>query len=307
MMKKLKFLIISIFLILFISGCIEDFTEKDQEDQTGRVSGENEALKLEVNYPEKVLPGQTFIIRVHLLNQVGRDIRNINLYFNNPYTLDIISVDNKNCQKDSYFASCHFDEMFYPSEIFVNFAVQAPTEEELGSIERTLKPEMTLTYDFDGETIFKIPIVKEGEEPEKAKMELYQTPGPIHLKIERGVTSSEKEWELEGNIFGLVMKFEDVVNPASRITIESDNTRIELTNLIVNESIGPCDDFKNVTENILQLKRNETLPMSYNLACIVKAKEINEPWTYGIVRATYNYTYIVKWQGEINIVKSITG
>ena len=285
-----------LILLIFISGCLG--RQKEGGNQTVP-EGEDEALKFEIGSPGKepeeefeVYPNQIFKLQVRLLNQVNDDIRNVYFKITDPYGLHLKTLDcgEVGQPKDNY--TCFYDVINRWTEKKIDIIFKTPSEEEI-AIERNLKPEFTLTYDFSGETSFYIPILDEKEKSTEAKMMLKQTKGPIHLNIER--SGEGEEWEMEGNVFAILVKFEDVFNPKSQITIDKKSFELKLkNNLKANISdFGPCDFEISNNGTVLRLKENITLPMQVPLLCTLKAGEVETGWEYGIVEASYEYTYKV--------------
>jgi Na+-transporting methylmalonyl-CoA/oxaloacetate decarboxylase gamma subunit len=82
---NMKRLILTLFLIvvIFISGCVE---------QNGQITPEykDEALKMQIEIPDKVLPSQGINMKVYVTNQVKDEIKNIYFRVTDFYGLNMI-------------------------------------------------------------------------------------------------------------------------------------------------------------------------------------------------------------------------
>ncbi|MDI6825831.1 MAG: hypothetical protein QMD36_01390 [Candidatus Aenigmarchaeota archaeon] len=290
MRKNLIFTIVLLGIVLF-SGCV------GQPDQ--KVEYKDEALKMEIKFPDKTLPNQIVKMKVTLTNQVENYVTNISLRITDFYGLTLIDQtcsdgkDIPNCGFISERCGCYFDSIQSLDDREVNFVFRVKGEEELARIPRDLKPEITLEYSYSGETVFFVPILSQSERSTKAKISTTQTKGPIHVEIERGLTQSSDQWEINGTAFPIIVWVKDKIKPDSKRTISNDSFKITLINLEkAGEGVGRCD-FENES-NVLRPKEDVELPMKVPLICTLVGKLPEpKPWTYGMIIADYNYTYTV--------------
>jgi len=247
-MKK-WFLSLILIGVVLVSGCVE-------QDGEGPEYHDN-ALKMEYEVTEKIektriLPGQSIRMIVYLTNQVEKDTTNVDMIISNPYGIEISRVNcGSNCVCDStnqgkkdcgngiscYYNGCNYDKIQSLDEVEINFALDVPSEEEITSVGYELKPELTLEYDYDGQSMLFIPILRYGEKPTETKTEFTQTTGPIHVDIR-----SDK-WVRGGSIFPLFVEVKDVVKSGEKIMIEKDDFKLtKYTHITgLGGNLGRCD------------------------------------------------------------------
>lgn len=310
-MQKEWILTLALIFVILTSGCISLSSLFHKNE--GKPKPKDEALKMDISLKGKnpqeeisIFPNQTFDIQVSLINQGGKDIKNVHLNLTDPYGLHLNRINYKDyygkikeCDLNS--RSCSFSLPSW-SQIFVYFSFRAPDKDEVALIGTELKPEFTLTYDFGGNATFYVPILSEKETSTKAKTQLIQTKGPIHIKIERA--NQEEEWEVEGNPFAVLISFEDVVNPNSGVEINQNNFTLSLVEPLERASSGQCDFSRH--DEKWHPTRNITLPMTTPLICLINATSTNnQPWTYGKITAHYSYEYKVVRTQKISIKTKI--
>ena len=300
-MRKEWMITLVLIGILLTSGCL-----KQKPSETPKPK--DEALKMDISLRGKnpqedisVFPSQSFDIQVSLINQGGKNITNVRLALTDPYGLHLNEneVDCGNIGKyNRESRSCDFSSFPPWTQVFVYFPFRAPDAEEVALIGTGLKPEFTLTYDFGGNATFYVPILSRTEKSTKAKTQLIQTKGPIHIKIERA--NQEEEWEVVGNPFAVLISFEDVLNPKSGVEINQNNFTLSLYNLD-RASSGQCD-----FDDKWHPTRNITIPMETPLICLLNATSTNgQPWIYGKITAHYSYTYKVVKTQKVSIKTKI--
>ena len=280
--------------IIFISGCV------DQNGEPIEVEYKDEALKMEIEITDIVLPSQALNMKVYLTNQVKDNIGNIEFRVTDFYGLELV---NQICPKDiglancGFFANCGcgpFDVQSLDQEE-MSFVFKVPSKEEIARIGRELKPEFTLTYGYKGETTFLIPIIDKNEKTTSAELKLIQTEGPIHVDISRGFTSSSNNWERDGDGFSILVKAKDVVNPNSDQIIDKNEFKMTLLNLQQALQFGECDFglATPITNPVYPVNPNGdiVLPMKIPIGCSLEALDPNAPWAYGTVKMEYNYMY----------------
>jgi hypothetical protein len=313
-----KLVILSLILVVLFSGCIE--IEGGEE----KFVPKDEALKLETVIEReermRILPEQTIRMLVFLTNQVENEVKNVNLTISNPFG---IKVQRVNCGPDCVcgwetteekcdgvsctFNGCHYDAIQSQDQIEIDFSLKIPSEEEISYLGRDLKPEITLKYNYSGESILYIPILRYGEKLKEAPTEFTQTKtkGPIHVYIE------SDEWVREESIFPLYVEVKDVVTtrtPESRLTIPNESFKIEIPAKYINLSEGRCDFNINSSSNdtiLLFPKDDIILPQKKPLACTLKAREVKTPLVKVPLKAEFSYTYEVRRIEEIKVEKSL--
>ena len=294
-MKK-GWLILALVLvgIIFISGCA---------DQDGEIIPEykDEALKMEIEVTDRVLPSQAINMKVYLTNQVIDDVENIEFRVTDFYGLELVNqmcpvdpltslpAELSNCGFISTNCGCGPFSVQSLDDEEMSFVFRVPTQEEIARIGRELEPEFTLEYDYSGETTYFIPIISPNERSTSAKPQLVQTKGPIHVDIERGFTSSTGDWEISGSGFSIVVRVKDVVNPRNELSIYNESFVMTLNDILeINPSFGNCDF------NPISPQQNITLPMDTPLICALVGDSGLAPWVYGQVKMNYDdYRYRV--------------
>jgi hypothetical protein len=293
-MQKMLISILVLFGIIFISGCVE-------QDEDFVPVYKDEALKMEIEMAGEALPEQAINMKVHLTNQVEYKVENVEFRITDFYGLklknqicgsDGSSISSSECGFMTTKCGCKFNSIQSLDDEEMNFVFQLPSEEEIARIGRELEPEITLKYNYWGESTLLIPVLSFDEKSTSAKIESVQSKGPIHVDIERGFTSSSDPWEKSGSGFSIVVRVKDVVNSKNEMTIDKGSFTLDLTNLVVNEDIGRCD-FDATGSH--KLKQNISLPMKIPLVCALTAQSTGGvPWVYGQITAKYdNYEYKV--------------
>jgi len=295
-------------IIVLLSGCgVLDIS------QGGNYTPEesDEALKFDYEITGRVLPGQVINMKVHLTNQVKDDVSDVKLRITDFYGLKLLNQicpgatekydTNEECGFISTSCGCEFLTIPSFEDEEINLIFRVPNSDEIARIGRELEPEFTITYVYQGETKYLIPILKEEEISTTAKIEKTQTKGPIHVDIERGFTSSSDDWERNGSQFSIVMRVNDVLNSKSDVEINRDNKFDIVLNPYLADSPeeGVLCDFEYIrTEQgnkYYKPKYNITLPMQTPIVCALEATNNIAPWIYGTITVNYRYTYkIVK-------------
>lgn len=306
-----KNLVVLAFLILIVlsSGCV---------NQTpGEPEYEDDALKLEIEVPDRSFPDQIVNVKVILTNQVENDITNITLRITDFYGLTLIyqncSYDGENlndCGFISTYCGCHFNSI--PKDYDyreINFAFKVPGEDELARIGRDLKPEISLNYDYFGESGFFVPILSITEESTKVKIRTTQTKGPIHVEIERGLTQSSDQWERPDVQFPVIVWVKDVIKSDSERAFDKRSLNLILLNLKTADE-GKCDDFDSRPLGdtfILTPKESITLPMKIPLICtLVGFIPEGMPRTDGTIIVYYSYNYTIVETKTISVETEVT-
>ena len=294
-MRKNYVLIFVLLVIILFSGCVEQDGNKIQYF--------DEAIKQEIELPEKTLPNQAIRMTVYLTNQVESNVNDITFSISDLYGLKIMDVNCAGENKGSV-NFCEFPFIQSLDEKEIDFSLKVPADDELAYIGRILKPELTLEYNYPGQAIFYVPILKENEKSTTAKIQETNTHGPIQIDIVRSFTQSNYDWEREGNIFSIIVTVKDVLKSDNELEISKDNFRIYLTNLNTSSEWGRCD-FEKIGEYYVP-NDNIKLPMKTPLICALKANEgFTLPRTDGIVRIEYSYRYKTSEQKSINVETKI--
>jgi len=301
-----EWLIVSLLLLItvFISGC--SVLDESQGNYTPEYK--DEALKFDYEITGQVLPSQIINMKVRLTNQVQDDVENVELRVTDFYGLKLVSQlcsggillqntpdDKSVCGSVSDRCGCKFSSIPSLDEKEITLVFKVPSSNEIATIGRELKPEFTLKYKYHGETNYFIPILKADEKSTSAKIELVQTKGPIHVEIERGFTSSSKDWEISGSQFSVVSRVKDVVNPKSEIEIYNENFLIDFNEpyLKLSPQRELCD-FDTPSTRVVGYyipDFNITLPLRTPLVCALEVSNTEVPWVYGTITVNYNYNY----------------
>jgi len=297
-------------IIILLSGCgVLDIS------QGGNYTPEesDEALKFDYEITGRVLPAQVINMKVHLTNQVKDDVSDVKLRITDFYGLKLLNQicpgatekydTNEECGFISTSCGCEFLTIPSFEDEEINLIFRVPNSDEIARIGRELEPEFTITYVYQGETKYLIPILKKEEISTTAKIEKTQTKGPIHVDIERGFTSSSDDWERNGSQFSIVMRVNDVLNSKSDVEINRDYFKIYLTNLPRTYTTAGEEVLCNFKDEKTDPQGNKyyipdfniTLPMKTPIICGLTAQNTQAPWVYGTIDVKYDYTYkIVK-------------
>jgi len=340
MKKNLLLLMLVVFCLVFLSGC----TNQPSSD-----SYQDDALKMTIETDDQVMPNQASKMTVYLDSQVPEEAKNVVIGISNPYGLKIKEVDCMNkckctmsdngvvtktgCNADSSCSlygqpsniksgidsGCYYKSIRSLDEKEINFALKVPKIEEIEGGEKTFEPELTLEYDYSGESIFYVPILRADMTAKDKKTQLTQSFGPIHINIEKGTSTSKEEWEREGNTFSIVINVEDVVHPSTTDTLKTPTEIIKEdfnvyfshlypgNSLSNSEDIGRCDLKKIGNQQYTIASDKITLPLDNPLLCAIKAEDnINSPSIDGNVRVEYSYRYRYVEKKSINLVTELT-
>jgi len=309
-MKK-WFLGLILIGVVLVSGCV------DQEEE-GPEYNDN-ALKMEYEITEKIediriLPGQTVRMVVYLTNQVENDTTNVDIIISNPYGIEISRVDcglDCTCEGGSnecsgkpvscYYNGCNYDKIQSLDQVEINFALDIPSEEEITSVGYELKPELTLEYNYDGQSMLYIPILRYGEKPTETKTEFTQTIGPIHVDIR-----SDK-WVRGGSVFPLFVEVKDVVKEGENIMIEKDDFKLtEYTHITgLGGNLGRCDFTNENTITYYIPEKDIELPMKDPLVCTLEAENPTIPMVKALIGIDYSYRYKVEKTETIRVEKGL--
>jgi hypothetical protein len=312
-----KLVILSLILVVFSSGCIK------VEGEGEKFVPKDEALNLETEIIEKkertrILPDQTIRMVVFLTNQVENDTTNVSLRISNPFGVRIQRVDcgsrcvcewpdkKSGCDEgvSCTFNGCHYDAIQSQDQIEIDFSLKIPSEEEISYLGRDLKPEITLEYDYGGESVLYIPILRYGEKLKEAPTEFTQTKGPIHVDIE-----SDK-WVREGSIFPVYFRIKDVINSQSKLIIDNKSFEVyfPLEYVDVSECNPPLDKVSCSyipADTCYRPKEDIRLPLEDPLVCSLVAKDPGAPMVKPPIIAKYRYRYKVEKTELIRIEKAL--
>jgi hypothetical protein len=301
-----------LILIVLFSGC------SDQPD--GKVEYKDEALKMETKFPVKTLPNQILNMKVTLTNQVENDVNDVILRITDFYGLTLKDQTcsfgsplegQQTCGFISDKCGWSFDNIQSLDDKVINFVFRVPNEDELARIGRDLKPELTLNYSYYGETIFYIPILSLSERSTKEKIQTTQTKGPINVEINRGLTQSSDQWEINGIAFPVIVWVKDKIESDSKRAISKYKFNITLINLKLAEEagvgVGRCD-FEPATSDktVWRPKEDIELPMKVPLICtLVGNIPRGTPSATGMAVINYDYPYTVVKTETITVETAI--
>lgn len=293
--------ILLLVLVVVLSGCVETYEYKDN------------ALKMEIQSPEESLPSQVVKVVIYLTSQVEKEINDVYLEITNTYSLRVTDVDCKPGNRvlirekiggrimNEYPIGCNFEQILPLDEMMIIFYLETPSKQEIGDTNKELKPEFTLSYEYSGETVLMVPIVKEGEKT-KATTNSFQSTGPVKVNIDkgRGVGSEEEQWEREGSVFSIKVELEDVAGSDYEVVVDKDDFTMTLSNLEVYTD-GTCD----FDETSLHPKENIT--EDDELICALKAREnFEEPWIPGSVVIDFSYHYELVETANVEVIGEIS-
>ncbi len=342
MNHKHVILCLLLICIVFLSGCggkqppsIDEYND--------------EALKMTIDVNDEVLPNEAVKMIVYLKSQVPEDVSNVVIGISDPHGIKIKEVDCMNkckctvdnngnvnktgCSGDfscSLYGKpsnikpgidngCSYKNIRSLDEKEIDFALKIPKTEEIEGGERTFEPKLTLEYDYLGQSIFYVPILRSDMTSTDKKLQLTQSFGPIHVKIEKGYTTSKQDWEEEGNIFSIKMTVEDVVHPSvtenlkTPTEINQSDFNIYLSHLYTGEDFSPTQDlgrcdFKKKNKQEYTISSNKiTLPLSSPLICALRTEDdLKNPAIDGTIRIEYSYKYRYVETKTINLVTELT-
>lgn len=295
-MKKTIISMFLLFTLVFLAGCT---------GQGGSGGYSDEVLSAEIKAPTNILPNSDLEISAVLTNNVRNSISNVKFLITDTYGLDIRVID---CDRGSKLSNgCSFSRIEEDDEMEVTFILHVP-ESYVSTQELQVSPEFTITYDYSGQAIWSIPIVKKKSIIESIPSEqLMQTPGPIKVVVQKGLkVGSESGNELtEGSVFSLVITVSDI--GGSEMTISKNNFWVKLTNLEVYGSDGQTSCSFSGSSNRLTPLEDIKLPQEDPLYCVLRAKRIQRGWDMGVVEINFNYQYKIVKKIAMNIITNLSG
>jgi len=166
-------------------------------------------------------------------------------------------------------------------------------------LENSYKVDMSVQYDYEGESICYFRILSLEKESTKTKIQLTQTTGPVKVNIEPGFLIEEKtdkgtktisDWTIEGKPFNIKISTKNIGTTGS----DYEFPELNLTDFkIFLENVKPdtssCD-FR--LENNYLTNGNIIVPTKKPLTCIlIPDSNFNEPEITGMIRTQYSYRY----------------
>jgi hypothetical protein len=298
MRKNIIFIIVLITIVLH-SGCVG----QDGKDG-GPVYSDDALALLDYKTNTRVYHNEETSIEFWLTNQVEWDIRNVNVKLFNPnvFTVTKIICENK---ENIGGNSCYFDKIPTTEARRVRIFLKAPSKEEIGTLENSYKVDLSVKYDYDGESFCNFRILSLEKENTETKIQLTQTTGPVKVKIEPSFLIEEKtdqgtktisDWTVEGKPFNIKISNENVGSLGSDYEfpkISLSDFKMYLENVrLRSEDKGSCDfDWFNGDDRILT-KDGIIVPTEKPLSCILIPNEtIDQPEVPGMIRIQYSYTY----------------
>lgn len=331
-MNKILFAAVFLVPVILLAGCADSTTQGYSDV----------GLDVEIDAPSKVLPEQVVEIEVTVTNRLESDINNAFVKVSDPFGF---KQSDPSCGLLSRFIGrfvsaftifedgsgggtlpenlkgpgCFYDKIISLDDRQALFRLRAPTEEELARTQQVLRPEITVEYDAEGQTICMIPIIKQGEKTTvsgKCGSGFGQTKGPIKVDIRRELTVGVEEEEDVGrevlrnrSITSIVVTFQDVVGSDSPVTIDANNFTITLGNFNrpEKEELGRCD-FK-VDGKTLKLQEDVSLRDAKPLVCVLQAADITDEtntWIPGTIQADFTYRYKKVEPVPIEVITTLT-
>lgn len=293
-MKKTILSVVLLFVLVFIAGCVN-------QGETSNYN--NEILSINIKAPTKILPNSDVEISAILKNNGERSIYNVDFLITDTYGLNIVNIDCENGVKLNN--GCKFDKIESGDEIEITYILSLP-ESYISIKELKVSPDFTITYDYSGQTIWSIPIVKKKFIFESIPSEkLVQTPGPVKVYLRKNLEDGDENNEInEDSIFSLFVEVYD--SKGSKMTIDKNNFWIKLTNLEVYSSDGRKSCRFSEDSNKLIPSEDIILPQVEPLYCILKAKKIQKGWDMGIVEVNFNYQYKIIQKVQMNIITNLS-
>jgi hypothetical protein len=274
-MKRLLVL----FLIIALSGCAQ------KEASYG--------LLTDVSYPQNIRYGKDFTIDVLLENNFKRDVKNVLINLEN---LDILNFKKiQNCNGKILNNGCLVEKIEPGDAVELNFLLNAPKEVYIPGKDLSVEPKITISYDFDGQTVIKAPIIGD-KYKENKDLKKFITEGPIMVDV--SFSHTEEQNVIRSNsIFVMSVNIQDSENEN---VIKKDDFNIKLESFHVYNSgtdEGNCDfEIASTTQEFQLLKLKEDYPLSRKetLECMLEAESVNPyEWKYGQITIDYRYNYNV--------------
>ncbi len=275
-------LLILLAVIIFLSGCTT---------QNGGQTYNNEVIKVDVEAPQKVLPNQNIDITLSISNTNANPVSNLDVVMTDTYGLDIASI---NCDRGTKIdGGCHFDSVAGFENLRINYKTGVPSTYVTGATSVQVNPEITITYDYSGQTVWTIPIVKKNYAGTISTKPPTSTAGPIQATIQRGLDESSQEQTdrlaEDGYLFITITLNDALGNP---ITITKDNLWVKLINLDIDKSTSEnvCD-FQGTPVKLTPLK-DVVIPYDPTLECGLRAKSVlQEDLENAQIEVNFNYQY----------------
>lgn len=295
-MKKTILPVFLLFILIFLAGCTG-------HDGSGSYS--DEVLSIEIKAPSRILPNSDVEVSATLTNNANNPISNVRFLITDTYGLAIRSI---NCDRGSRLSNgCSFGSIDEQDEMIVTFILHVP-KSYVSTQELQVTPEFTLNYDYFGQTVWSIPIIKKKSIIESIpSLQVAQTPGPIKVDVQKGLdVGSESGDSLnEGSVFSLVITVNDI--GGSEMTINKNNFWVKLTNLEVYSSEGQTScSFSGSSDRLTPLD-DIKLPQEQPLYCVLKAKNIERGWEMGVIEINFNYQYKIIKQVSMEIITNLSG
>jgi len=292
MKKNIVFIIVLIIIILF-SGCV------GQDGGNGGPKYSDNALAL-LDYKTKtnLYHNEETSIDFWLTNQVEYDVRNVDVKLSNPniFTITRIICDTEEKAGDT----CHFDKISTLESKRIQIFLKAPSKEQIGNLGDSFKVDLSVQYDYDGESICYFRILRLDKESTTTKIQLTQTTGPVHVKIEPGFIIQEQtdqgaktisDWVIEGKSFNTKVSTENVGSLGSNYEFPEINLtdfKMLLEHVKANDQ-SLCDF--TITDNYLTGNK-VMVPTKKPLTCLLTSDTgFTEPEIPGVIRAEYSYRY----------------
>jgi hypothetical protein len=292
MRKKFIFVIVLLFVILF-SGCTNQL---NNNGNTPPQYSDNALALVDYKARINVYQNEETWIDFWLTNQVENDVTNVKVKLFNP---NVFNVTKMICPGyDPSDNSCNIGTISSLQAIRVQIFLKAPSKEKIGTLEDSYKVDLSVNYDYEGESNCYFRILNLDRESTKTKMQKTQSKGPVHVDIEPGFLIEEKtdkgtrtisDWAIAGKSFNVEISTENVGGLGSGYTypeITMSSFNLNLYNIQARDQ-GVCDlDITTLTKN------DVIVPTKNPLTCILTPLEVfSEPEIPAMMNLKYSYTY----------------
>ncbi|MCX8178775.1 MAG: hypothetical protein N3D75_03030 [Candidatus Aenigmarchaeota archaeon] len=273
----MKYHVLVVFLVLMLSGCVENQSVKSNFDVT-------------FEYPKEVRCGTIFSIKARIQNNIGHPVNNFEIDVEEKYNSDIVEI---NCDGRKTETSCYFSRIDHGDEKEIVFNMRSPSHYCIaGSNQNQLLkiyPQISVSYDSADQSNLFIPIesgLLKGISSSKRTM----TNGPVAVEI---VLPEGKNYLSPGETIDVEFKF--ISDKSADVILKKQDVNIQLTNLKVYDSEN-CDfDSLRPKEDV---KVNE-----FPLFCSFKADD--KSGENAIISVNYKYSYKKLETFQISMTSSV--
>ncbi len=277
-MKK----VILIVMLIFLSGCIEKSSQKND-------------LIVEFDYPKEVVYGSSFLIKINLKNNLENELNNVFVSINNLGVLNLVNVYS--CSGQKIENGCFISKMDPGDEGYVSFFLNLPNKIYIPGSFEIIKTKFSISYDYKGQSVLLIPIYGDEYKGDKKNIQFTSNDGPIKILMNLDNEISDNNYVISGDLLSL--KFSIIDSGSSNSIIKKEDVSIELNGFNVYQN-GGYKECELKGEKILTFEDDIKLP-SQTFTCILEADKLDKnSWEYGTIIADYKYNYVMVKEIEIN-------